>query len=226
MYLRFDPDWLLGNCMIQYWSASTWLSNQPHEEMLWLGDGCICPCLQELDPIGKFATESDIWDWQAEQNGTVVPFASCCSSDGFAVGLCTCSPRKSCPLNNAHGRVNSLQGTSDALLFCCQRLLQHISHPKAISRRPSLASMDFISAQVKERSLLNWTLTLFTCYVGLADPVPSSQHGIFCDGSAVLDYIGVKVGLSSNMGIMVSFWMGLQLASLATLQMLHKYRQV
>ena len=79
--------------------------------------------------------------------------------------------------------------------------------------------MNCIFAQVKQRSPLKLDLDLFTCYVGLADPVPSSQHGTFCDGSAVLDYIGVKVGLSSNMGIMCHFGWACSLPSLAILQM-------
>ena len=50
---------------------------------------------QELDPGGKFRTESNVWEWAAMRDGTAAPFSSCCSAAGFS-SECTCSSRQDC----------------------------------------------------------------------------------------------------------------------------------
>jgi len=55
----------------------------------------IMMCAQELDPTGKFASESNVWDWTASKQGQNVTFSSCCGPDGFDSD-CTCAPRQTC----------------------------------------------------------------------------------------------------------------------------------
>ncbi|KAK9828663.1 hypothetical protein WJX72_001389 [[Myrmecia] bisecta] len=59
----------------------------------WCHFGC---AVQELDPTGKFAGESDMWRWRAAKGGKEVPFIDCCSSEGFDYGQCSCLPRADC----------------------------------------------------------------------------------------------------------------------------------
>ena len=66
---------------------------------------------QELDPTGKFASESNVWAWQATQNGTAVPFASCCSPQGFLSSQCTCASRTDCD-GRATAPVSAADGYS------------------------------------------------------------------------------------------------------------------
>ncbi|KAK9796688.1 hypothetical protein WJX73_000471 [Symbiochloris irregularis] len=58
----------------------------------WCDFGC---AVQELDPTGKFSSISNVWEWQATQNGKPIPFASCCSTQGFDPS-CTCATRTDC----------------------------------------------------------------------------------------------------------------------------------
>ena len=58
----------------------------------------------------------------------------------------------------------------------------------------------------------------------MASIVSDSEHAVLCDGSAVLRYIGITVALSKNLGILTAFWLGLHLAGVSSLQLLHKYR--
>ncbi|KAK9805132.1 hypothetical protein WJX72_001164 [[Myrmecia] bisecta] len=59
----------------------------------WCHFGC---AVQELDPTGKFAGESDMWHWRAARDGKEVPLTHCCSSEGFDYGQCSCLPRTDC----------------------------------------------------------------------------------------------------------------------------------
>ncbi|CAL8469269.1 g8810 [Coccomyxa elongata] len=55
----------------------------------WCDFGC---AVEELDPSGKFRTESNAWSWRATQNGVDVPLQQCCTPTGFS-SQCTCAPR-------------------------------------------------------------------------------------------------------------------------------------
>jgi hypothetical protein len=62
--------------------------------------------LQELDPEGKFSSISNVWYWEAtrrggasdKNGGSSVPFASCCTPEGFNHATCQCThrPASSC----------------------------------------------------------------------------------------------------------------------------------
>ena len=54
----------------------------------WCDFGC---AVVELDPSGKFRSESDVWQWAASRSGAAVEFSSCCSSAGFSPE-CACVP--------------------------------------------------------------------------------------------------------------------------------------
>ncbi|KAK9823265.1 hypothetical protein WJX72_001448 [[Myrmecia] bisecta] len=58
----------------------------------WCHFGC---AVQELDPTGKFASESSVWRWRATKNGTDVPLQQCCSPSGFRQE-CVCAARIEC----------------------------------------------------------------------------------------------------------------------------------
>jgi hypothetical protein len=47
--------------------------------------------VEQLDPAGKFRSESDAWRWAATRGGAEVPLASCCSAAGFSAE-CECAP--------------------------------------------------------------------------------------------------------------------------------------
>jgi hypothetical protein len=47
--------------------------------------------VEQLDPAGKFRSESDAWRWAATRGGAEVPLASCCSAAGFSA-KCVCAP--------------------------------------------------------------------------------------------------------------------------------------
>ena len=53
---------------------------------------------QELDPGGKFRSLSNVWAWNATdaRTGNAVPFAQCCSPQGFLTKACTCASRAPC----------------------------------------------------------------------------------------------------------------------------------
>ena len=57
-----------------------------------------CHAPQELDPLGKFRSLSDVWTWNATSmtSGAVLPLAHCCSHAGFDKSLCTCAHRAPC----------------------------------------------------------------------------------------------------------------------------------
>jgi hypothetical protein len=47
----------------------------------WCDFGCAAT---QLDPAGKFKGESEVWRWNATRGGAQVPFATCCSPQGFS----------------------------------------------------------------------------------------------------------------------------------------------
>lgn len=59
----------------------------------WCHFGC---AVNELDPAGKFASESTVWRWVASRGGQPADFASCCSPDGFKYSECTCASSPAC----------------------------------------------------------------------------------------------------------------------------------
>lgn len=61
----------------------------------WCDFGC---AVRELDPSGKFAGTSDVWQWAAvdRASGQGVEFGSCCGPSGFDSARCSCAGRSSC----------------------------------------------------------------------------------------------------------------------------------
>ena len=51
--------------------------------------------VQELDPLGKFASMSNVWSWRATREGQDVPLTQCCTPNGFSTD-CLCAKRLSC----------------------------------------------------------------------------------------------------------------------------------
>lgn len=63
----------------------------------WCHFGC---AVVDMDPIGKFNGESDVWQFSASRRGIRVPIGSCCSAaNGFDYNFCKCERRapSSCP---------------------------------------------------------------------------------------------------------------------------------
>lgn len=81
-----------------HWGKAGWPEHEPcydgsvHLPNTWCHFGC---AVQELDPTGKFASESNVWDWTASKQGQNVTFSNCCGPDGFNSD-CTCAPRQTC----------------------------------------------------------------------------------------------------------------------------------
>ena len=61
----------------------------------WMQELEVSLVLQELDPGAKFKGESNIWRWEARQNGKVVDFKECCGPSGFDKS-CVCANRADC----------------------------------------------------------------------------------------------------------------------------------
>lgn len=61
----------------------------------WCDFGC---AVQQLDPYGKFAGMSDVWQWRAvdKVTGSGVDFGGCCTTTGFDYARCSCASRGSC----------------------------------------------------------------------------------------------------------------------------------
>jgi hypothetical protein len=61
----------------------------------WCDFGC---AVNQLDPTGKFSSESTVWRWNATTlNGEQVSdFASCCTPEGFNKEICTCAASPIC----------------------------------------------------------------------------------------------------------------------------------
>ena len=79
-----------------HWGKAGWPTHWPELDgavnysETWCDFGC---AVVELDPSGKFRSESDVWQWAASRSGAAVEFSSCCSSAGF-------SPECACVHNN------------------------------------------------------------------------------------------------------------------------------
>eukprot|EP00889_Picochlorum_renovo_P008862 jgi/Picre1/35892/NNA_003350.t1 len=94
-------DFMLEECNSTrlHWGKAGWPTHQPcfdgaedYPES-WCDFGC---AVQELDPTGKFRSESDVWRWNATRGGDVVTFSSCCSPEGFLKSECTCEKSPIC----------------------------------------------------------------------------------------------------------------------------------
>jgi FAD binding domain/D-arabinono-1,4-lactone oxidase len=59
----------------------------------WCDFGC---AVNQLDPTGKFASESSVWKWKATRNGQAAEFASCCTPQGFNKQECQCASSPAC----------------------------------------------------------------------------------------------------------------------------------
>ena len=60
----------------------------------WCDFGC---AVQELDPTGKFASESNVWKWNATRGGQPVSqFSTCCTPTGFNKAACQCASVNTC----------------------------------------------------------------------------------------------------------------------------------
>ncbi len=62
---------------------------------------CLCSwltafILQELDPSGKFESQSSVWRWRALFEGVQVPYWLCCTPDGGFSSQCQCGAAPSC----------------------------------------------------------------------------------------------------------------------------------
>lgn len=70
----------------------------------WCDFGC---AVQQLDPTGKFRTESPVWQWKATKGGVPTDFASCCTPQGFDKTKCQCASAPAC---GAQPAVAAAQG--------------------------------------------------------------------------------------------------------------------
>ena len=77
-----------------HWGKAGWPTHWPEFDGAvnysesWCDFGC---AVAELDPNGKFRSESDVWRWAATNGGMSVDFSTCCSADGFS-DACRCEP--------------------------------------------------------------------------------------------------------------------------------------
>ncbi|KAL4443587.1 hypothetical protein ABPG75_011324 [Micractinium tetrahymenae] len=74
-----------------HWGKAGWqlglaLSGAADYGAAWCSFGCAA---QQLDPEGKFAGASDLWQWNATRDGAPADFASCCIDAGFDTA-CQC----------------------------------------------------------------------------------------------------------------------------------------
>jgi hypothetical protein len=99
---KFDAvmNYFLDNCDARlHWGKAGWPTHTPcfdgAEEYpeTWCDFGC---AVVELDPDGKFRSESDVWRWAASRGGEAVQdFGSCCTSAGFS-SQCVCERSPIC----------------------------------------------------------------------------------------------------------------------------------
>jgi len=59
----------------------------------WCDFGC---AVNQLDPNGKFSSESNVWKWKATRDGQAADFASCCTPQGFNKNRCQCASSPAC----------------------------------------------------------------------------------------------------------------------------------
>eukprot|EP00884_Botryococcus_braunii_P016761 jgi/Botrbrau1/3769/Bobra.0183s0004.1 len=83
-----------------HWGKFGWPALEPcYDGSAKFGDSwCHFGCaVQELDPTGKFSSESNIWQFYAQhKDGRPAEFASCCSAAGFDTHRCSCAARPPC----------------------------------------------------------------------------------------------------------------------------------
>ena len=99
---EFDAvmNYFVDNCDARlHWGKAGWPTHTPcfdgAEEYpeTWCDFGC---AVVELDPDGKFRSESDVWRWAASRAGEPVQdFGSCCTSAGFS-SQCVCERSPIC----------------------------------------------------------------------------------------------------------------------------------
>jgi FAD/FMN-containing dehydrogenase len=104
-----------------HWGKWGWVKYQPcfdgavTFEKTWCDFGC---AVNQLDPTGKFSSESNVWRWNAtDVNGKeVADFGSCCTPQGFNKAMCTCAPSASsspsCGVAEAKGGSDEVATTS------------------------------------------------------------------------------------------------------------------
>jgi hypothetical protein len=99
---EFDQvlDYFLDECDARlHWGKAGWPTHQPCFDGAedypdsWCDFGC---AVQELDPSGKFRSESDVWRWSASRDGSPVEFSGCCSPAGFLKSECVCERTPIC----------------------------------------------------------------------------------------------------------------------------------
>ena len=99
---EFDAvmNYFLDNCDARlHWGKAGWPTHTPCFDgaedypETWCDFGC---AVVELDPDGKFRSESDVWRWAASRAGEPVQdFGSCCTSAGFS-SQCVCERSPIC----------------------------------------------------------------------------------------------------------------------------------
>jgi hypothetical protein len=95
-------DIFLNKCNARlHWGKWGWVKYQPcfdgavaYSET-WCDFGC---AVHELDPTGKFSSESNVWRWNATTIGgeRVADFGSCCTPEGFNKAECVCAASPIC----------------------------------------------------------------------------------------------------------------------------------
>jgi hypothetical protein len=100
---RIAQMFLEGDCRGRYhWGKAGWpthLACFNGAEMFpdtWCDFGC---AVAELDPTNKFASESNVWRWNATRGGVEVPLSSCCTAQGFNKAECQCGNSSPCGPN-------------------------------------------------------------------------------------------------------------------------------
>jgi len=92
-------DLMLKQCRGRlHWGKAGWPTHQQCFDgaasfpKTWCDFGC---AVFQLDPAGKFRSESGVWRWNATRDGAQVPLASCCTPQGFSKG-CECASSPFC----------------------------------------------------------------------------------------------------------------------------------
>lgn len=84
-----------------HWGKWGWVKYQPCFDgavtypETWCDFGC---AVHELDPTGKFSSESNVWRWNATNisGEQVADFGSCCTPEGFNKAECVCAASPIC----------------------------------------------------------------------------------------------------------------------------------
>ena len=102
---------LSGSCRGRiHWGKFGWEKHLPCFDGVqsfpetWCDFGC---AVQELDPTGKFASESNVWKWNATRGGQPVSqFSTCCTPTGFNKAECQCASSNTCSATNSAKDLN------------------------------------------------------------------------------------------------------------------------